>query len=277
MFKKTIEIFQMDGDSNERLVCKVSNWDGIGYKIPKSKLKESSNRDELKYTGIYLLIGENEENSSVYIGEAENVYQRLLQHIDEDSWNTAIAFIRKDNGLNKAYVKYMENYLYHEAKQIGRYDIVNPNIPAKSGVSESQEEELKEFMQYSKMITNILGYKIFEEIIKKEEKKESNKLYINTSKVKATGILTTEGFVVLKGSTTSKIYTKSTTPCLVKTGRELEEKGIIVDNKFTKDHLFASPSGAAVAILKRNANGFAEWKTKEGKTLKEILEKVKED
>ena len=39
---------------------------------------------------------------------------------------------------------------------------------------------------------------------------------------------------------------------------------------FEKDHLFRSPSMAAVALLGRSANGWKEWKTDEGRTLDEV-------
>ena len=43
------------------------------------------------------------------------------------------------------------------------------------------------------------------------------------------------------------------------------------NNIFTKDMLFLSPSTAAAMVLGRNANGLTEWKDKNGKTLKEIM------
>lgn len=36
---------------------------------------------------------------------------------------------------------------------------------------------------------------------------------------------------------------------------------------FTRDHLFASPSMAAIAVIGRSANGWLEWKTSQGQTL----------
>ena len=39
---------------------------------------------------------------------------------------------------------------------------------------------------------------------------------------------------------------------------------------FTRDHLFASPSMAAVALQGRSANGWLEWKTPQGRTLDEV-------
>ncbi len=39
---------------------------------------------------------------------------------------------------------------------------------------------------------------------------------------------------------------------------------------FTRDHLFASPSMAAMALMGRSANGWLEWKSPQGKTLDEV-------
>jgi hypothetical protein len=39
---------------------------------------------------------------------------------------------------------------------------------------------------------------------------------------------------------------------------------------FTRDHLFSSPSMAALAVMGRSANGWLEWKNPQGKTLDEV-------
>jgi hypothetical protein len=39
---------------------------------------------------------------------------------------------------------------------------------------------------------------------------------------------------------------------------------------FTRDHLFTSPSMAAVALHGRSANGWVEWKAANGRTLDEL-------
>jgi len=41
---------------------------------------------------------------------------------------------------------------------------------------------------------------------------------------------------------------------------------------FTQDYLFTAPSTAAIALLGRVVNGRTEWKTKDGRTLKEVQE-----
>ena len=39
---------------------------------------------------------------------------------------------------------------------------------------------------------------------------------------------------------------------------------------FSKDHLFNSPSLAALSLLGRTANGWHEWKNADGKTLHDL-------
>jgi hypothetical protein len=40
--------------------------------------------------------------------------------------------------------------------------------------------------------------------------------------------------------------------------------------RFMKNHVFSSPSAAAVSILGRYANGWTEWKYADGRTLDEV-------
>lgn len=273
MYKKTIELFLLDGNPNDRIICNISNWDGIGIKIPKTKLKESKNRNELKNTGLYLLFNKNENDGSVYIGEAENVFDRLLQHLSEDTWNEALIFVKKDNNLNKAHVKFLENYFYRLAVETDRYVVKNSTVPTKSSISESDVATMEEFAYYIKMITNTLGYKAFEKLVENETQ-EGNKYFINSIGLNAVGRMTNEGFVVIKGSISNNNFKKASAESLKRKWEYLREENIVDENGiFTKDYLFSSPSLAAAMILGRNANGLTEWKNKQNKTLKEVLNK----
>ncbi len=82
--KKTIKIFLLDGDPNGRMVCELSNWTGKAYKIPRNRIRECSDREDLTGTGVYLLLGKDEEaNDLVYIGEGEEILKRIIQHLPE--------------------------------------------------------------------------------------------------------------------------------------------------------------------------------------------------
>lgn len=95
---KTIKLFLMDADPEGRMVCELSNWTGKAYRIPRGKVKDCANRPELKSTAVYLLFGRPESlsgKSRAYIGETENAYNRLVQHVSEkEFWNEAVVFIR---------------------------------------------------------------------------------------------------------------------------------------------------------------------------------------
>jgi len=95
-----------------------------------------------------LLFGKDEDGKDqVYIGEAESILKRLNQQlISKDFWNEAIVFISKDENLNKAHIKYLENRLHDIAKSTSRYKIDNSLIPTQSSISESDRAELEEFI-----------------------------------------------------------------------------------------------------------------------------------
>lgn len=276
-FAKTIKMFLLDGIPNGRLTCELSNWTGKVYKIPRNKIKESANRKELQNTGVYLLFGKSDndfDKGVIYIGEAENIYTRITQHLSEkDFWNEVLIFISKDENLNKAHIKYLENKFYKLAKEVNRYEIKNSQIPTLPSISESDQAEMEEFLENSKMLVNIFGYKVFENLRQKDKsnKKDLLKLYIKSSReADAVGEQTTDGFVVFKNSKISTSTVNSFPKSFNNLRNKLIKEKIIIENTFTKDYLFSSPSTAAAIVMGKSANGLVEWKTKLGESLKSI-------
>ena len=162
-FSKTIQMYIFDGNPNGRIMCELSNWNGRVYKISRNELSEFSQRDDAENTGVYFLFGKNDDNTdTVYIGEAERMYSRLKQHLrDTEYWSDCIAVISKDNLLNKAHVKYLENKFYLLAQSSGRAGITNSTVPTCSSISEYDEAMLEEFISNAKLLVNTLGYKVF--------------------------------------------------------------------------------------------------------------------
>ncbi|MBK8566983.1 MAG: GIY-YIG nuclease family protein [Saprospiraceae bacterium] len=277
-FGKTIKIFLIDGDPNGRMTCELSNWTGKAYKIPRIKIRECSDRGDLANTGVYLLLGKDEEGiEQVYIGEAENILTRLSQHLNQkDFWNEAIVFVSKDDNLNKAHIKYLENRLFEIATSVKRYKIENTVTPTQSSISESDKSEM-EVLENIKILVNALGHKLFEgkrENQNKETKPTAEFTLTNPREnSNAIGVPTSEGFVVFKGS----ILSTTTTPKipgglskvreeLIRTGKVVLENGNYV---LVEDHVFNSPSQAAGVILGKSANGLTEWRINSGINLKD--------
>lgn len=280
-YGKTIKLFLMDADPDGRMICELSNWTGKAYRIPRGKVKDCADRPELKSTAVYILFGRPESSSGkprAYIGEAENVYSRLVQHVSEkEFWNEAVVFISKDENLNKAHIKYLESRLHNLASEAGRFQIENGNTPTMSSISESDQAEMEEFIEYVRMLINTMNFKVFEPLIKENSnnKNKNEDLFLKGARgASGRGKRTTDGFVVFKGSELAS----STVPSFPRgfdTLREELIKGDTVNESqekliLSEDYLFSSPSAAAAVIMGRSANGLLEWKSKSGKTLKEI-------
>src|SRR4051794_21935327 len=111
LFGKTIRLFLFEGNSNGLVTAELSNWTGKAIKVPRIKLKDYANREELQKPGVYILFGKNENlKDAAYIGEAEKMIDRLLDHLGKkDFWNEAVVFISKDKYLNKASIRYLEH------------------------------------------------------------------------------------------------------------------------------------------------------------------------
>jgi len=267
---KSISLFLIDGTTDGVVACELFNWTGKGYKIPRSKLKELSNRDDLKKAGVYFLIGRDQnDDEAVYIGEAEEVYKRLLQHQDKDFWSESLAFISKDENLNKAHIKYLEFTLHRRAIEVARYKVLNNNTPNCPAISEADQAVMSEFADNLIILVGTMGYKIFETLAKRAVSKQ-DKYYIKAARgANATAILTSEGIVVLKGSNVANTEVPSMPAGFSNKRKNLIESGVIANWKFSKDYLFPSPSTAAAVVMGRSANGLIEWKKNDGSTLKD--------
>lgn len=272
---KKIEFFLPDGNPTGCIICNVANWDGKIFRIPKSLLTTYSGRSELRYTGIYFLIG-GQGDPQLYIGEAENLYRRLSQHLNEDFWNECLVVVKMENAINKAHAKYLENHFYQLAKKIGRCKIINGCIPTKSSISEADEAILDDFSQKIVDTISVMGYRFLMPLVDNVASSTVAQFEILPTKshpdINAKAISTNEGLVILKGSTSAQQFSTASTKSLKAKWEELHTYGIIKNNKFTKEYLSSSPSMAAAMVLGRNANGLTEWKTQDGKCLKDFLE-----
>lgn len=275
-FGKTIRLFLVDGTTNGLTTAELSNWTGMGVKIPSIKIKEYSNRQEFQKPGVYILIGKGENNEdAAYIGEAEVIADRLAHHIaNKDFWNEVIFFGSKDKYLNKASVKYLESRLHELSLKIGRYSI-DQNIPSRPELSEAEQAELEEFLAHIKVLTATLGHKLFEaleETVEHNDVKQQIFNCKNSAGANSMGSPSTEGFIVYKNS----LFMITEQPSLadgirVERQKMLNEGVLVIEGdlyRLTKDYVFTSSSRAAGATLARSASGPLEWKTLEGIQLK---------
>ena len=248
-YGKSIELFLVNGTADSLIIAELSNWNGKAIKIPRIEVS-SCDRDDITQAGVYFLFCKEDDGSdSVYIGEAENVKDRLVQHLrdyqsekEKYYWSTAVVFIGRD--LNKALIK------------------------------ESQVAVMEEFVDNVKILINALGYKVLEPFAQVDSSTatvDDELLFITSGSVNATGKVTAEGFVVFAGATVNeKMSVKSLSAGMQKQRQKLFDSSKVNDLVTTEDILFSSSSAAADFILGYSVSGPRTWKTKDGKSLKEI-------
>lgn len=209
----------MDGDVTGRIKCTLANWTGLAYKIPRSYLDKCKDRQDLKQSGVYFLFGKNEDdNDEVYIGQAgirkngEGILFRVAEHLkDETYFSDAVMLTTQNNSFGPTEISYLENRFTNMAIATDRFHVRNGNNPNPGNVTEEKESELDDFVEYSKMVLGVLGYKVFVPLVKADpavtvEDQEELMLYLSRKGKKSNKTIevkcmrTNEGFVVLKNS-----------------------------------------------------------------------------
>ena len=281
-YGKSIELFLVNGTADSLIIAELSNWNGKAIKIPRIEVS-SCNRDDITQAGVYFLFCKEDDGSdSVYIGEAENVKDRLVQHLrdyqsekEKYYWSTAVVFIGRD--LNKALIRYLENRFVEIARASKRYLVLTKNTYRNTVMKESQIAVMEEFVDNVKILINALGYKVLEpfaQVDPSNDTVDDKLLYITSGSVNATGKVTAEGFVVFAGATLNeKMSVKSLSAGMQKQRKKLFDSSKVNNLVTTEDILFSSSSAAADFILGYSVSGPRTWKNKDGRTLKELEDK----
>jgi hypothetical protein len=258
-----------------RLIEK-SNWSGVGLVVPRALFAEAKQRKELARTGVYVLVQPAEESGlpRVYVGEGDPIRPRLLQHDAKKEWTVCFAFTSKDENLNKAHVQYLESRLIALAGTAKRCTLDNGNVPALPSMSEADAADAEGFLSEMLLCFPVLGLGVFSPA--NAAATTGPTLRLASKGVTAEGYETPEGFVVRAGGKAAATEVPSCHAYLRELRAALIANGVLKPSTdgfvFTQDYVFASPSTAAGVVLGRSSNGRIEWKTSDGRTLRELQE-----
>jgi len=269
----TIKLFLVHGNPNGLRTAELSNWSGKAISAPRTEVIDLLKREELTNTGFYLLTGVSAESGekAIYIGEAENVSNRLKNHASKDFWNAVTVFVSKDDNLTKAHIRYLEGKLILLANDVGSSVVMN-SASSGSKLPESDAAEMDVFLEKCLQLLPVLGVSDFNQVLESQVSAD-NLLYCKIKGLIATGKRSANGFVVFSGSQAVLEDRKSSKT--IKTKREelmakglLEVKGSCL--VFNKDIEFGSPSTAGGIVRGGNTNGLISWKDSNGISLKDI-------
>lgn len=276
-YSKSINIFLKDGTADGFVTAELENWNGKAIKVPRSEMSDYSDREDLKMAGVYFLFCKSDDgNDSVYIGEAEDVYKRLNDHLraykqgkEAFYWNTALAFTGPS--LNKTLIRYLEYRLFDMAIMSGNYSVLTKNVYRDTKVSESQEASMDQFIDNIRIIISTLGFKVLD--IASPAQKADIIFKCTRGGSDASCFISKNGVTVRCGSKISDKTTPSFEKCNYKKLREkLIKNRVINKNLFTIDYEFDAPSAAAAVVIGAPSNGRKEWRDpKTKKTLGEYL------
>ena len=282
MTSATIKLFLPRGDAKSLRTAEISNWTGKAVAAPRTELDELLQREELDKAGVYILLGTDPLIGSLraYIGEAEIIRERLKQHKTKEFWVSAIVFVSKAENLTKAHVRHLESRLLAEASQVGRFTL-EQNQAGGSKLPESDREDMEVFLSHIRQLLPVLGSDLLIPIAQPAAKKQSGGvLFCRMKGAEGRGRRTPDGFVVFQGSTVVAQERESAKkyPYLLALRKQFIADGTLISKngfyEFTKDAEFSSPSAAAAVIEGGSANGLIEWRTEDGKVLKDLDEQV---
>lgn len=147
--------------------------------------------------------------------------------------------------------------------------MLTKNTFANTVIKESSQAMMEEFFDNIKILINALGYKVLEPIAGNEDE-GYGRLSLKIGKAVAQGMVTTEGFALLKGARLNEKTNDSMTPKSIEYRKKVMSSDKVVDLVTTEDILFSSSSAAAEFVLGYSVSGPQNWKDKNGITLKEL-------
>jgi predicted GIY-YIG superfamily endonuclease len=238
---------------------------------------------------VYVLAGPDPNDplsSKVYIGEADNVKTRLVQHnADEakDFFTRLLVVVSKDENLTKGHARFLESRLIALTQAARRAVLANGTAPDFTLLPEADTADMEFFVEQITLILPVLGFDFAQPqpSITRSVKSESSSAPVFEMKavgVTARAVEAEGGFLVLKGSTARASGTQSWETYKVLRDSLLDQGRLAPSNDpnvltFAEDVAFASPSAAAAVVYAGNINGRVAWKAEgSGQTYKEYQE-----
>lgn len=278
MSARSLELNFIDGRPDGMLTAEVFNWTGHILMTPRTQIAAALARKEARHAGAYILLGEQDGKSLAYIGEGDDIGQRIKNHdINKDWWTSVVLITSAANNLHKAHAQYLEARLIEVARNVGRVSLDNGNHPARPTLSEAAQSNMEGFLDYLFMVLPALRVDMFLENTRPQPKTGPAvastiavpvfELASTKHSLVASARLEDGEFIVEAGSMArAKWESVRDEHTYSRLHAQLVDAGILVldgeHRRFSQSYAFRSPSAAAAVVFGRPANGQIEWKLK---------------
>ena len=275
---QSLQLFFIDGRPDGMLTAEIFGWTGHVLMTPRTQISEALARKEARHSGVYLLFGEQDGVPLIYVGEGEDISERIKSHdARKDWWTSAILITTAANNLNKAHVKYLEARLVEESRSVGKIKLENANTPTRSGLTEADTSNMEAFLEKILVVLPALRVDAFLKNTRPEKPgsgtgsstlSAASMFELSTPKhnITATAQLKDGEFVVQAGSKARFSWEGTPTHNYARLFDDLVREGILVPDgeqrRFSANYAFASPSAAGAVLNGRATNGQEAWKLK---------------
>ncbi|WP_174297464.1 GIY-YIG nuclease family protein [Sphingomonas bacterium] len=278
---RSLELYYVDGKPDGMVTAELFNWTGHVLMAPRTQVGAALKRIESTYAGVYLLIGDDAGEPRAYIGEGEDIAERIRAHdIRKEWWTTMVLVTAAANKLNKAHVRYLEARLIAEARATGRVPLDNGVVPAVPSLSEADIAKMEAFLENLLVVLPAVRVDLF---IRRARATVSSPTLAPAATVaghaprfvlanrkqglRATALLTDGEFVVEAGSQARLSWAGLASHTYSGLFAELVRAGVLVvrgeHNVFAESYAFRSPSAAAAMVNGRPSNGQIEWRSEQ--------------
>jgi len=275
---RSVRLYLADGKATGILTAEIMNWTGHVLAAPRTRFEGAYRREELKRTGVYLLIGPDDQGSDlprVYVGEGDEIGKRLYSHNrDKDFWERFIAVTSKDMNLTKAHVRYLEGRLLTLLKEAKKAEIENKDLPQFGLLPEADIADMETFLEEIQLVLPVVGVEVFRKPVAKKLPAEilADEIHVDIrfelhnakAGIRATAREDAGEFILEEGATGLLRESSSFHDRLrvlrddaLKTGQilALDQTNFRVE----QDISFGSPSAAAVFLFGTSRNGRTDW------------------
>ncbi|WP_309127616.1 GIY-YIG nuclease family protein [Microbacterium sp.] len=282
-------MYLVDGTPGGLLTAEIMNWTGHVVAAPRSDIADLLAREEVRRTGVYVLLGDDPESQSpsgkaVYVGEGDDIAVRLRQHSraeeagGKDFWDRVVILTSKDANVTKAHARYLEARLINAATSAKRATLMNGTAPAPIHLPEADVSDMEYYLSQVQIVLPVLGITEFRPTRGQmapdnpsaaghamERASPTFRFEVPRYGIAALAQEIDAEFTVLEGSVARADwvgthrhpgYQQQHAALLSDDTLRREENGLA---RFTQDVVFSSPSAAAAVVAGRSANGRISW------------------
>ena len=133
--------------------------------IPRTSLPTELSREELKTSGVYILIGQKESDSrpTIYVDAGELVCNDLeLLDKKKAFWSWAIVFTGKSSALSPLHIQYLKSRFIKSILAIDQVYIENNTDQTEVIIDKNDHLDLEDFLTQMLTICPVLGLKALE-------------------------------------------------------------------------------------------------------------------